>query len=313
MSNSEPLQQRIAHAEQSHTTGRPDASAHDNTDCCYETYVEATLGDSYPLGVEEQKVLGVRSRPSNDQFVFDIISIVGRFYDPLGFLAPVTIRFKYSFRSCVVARDEPLPEELILKWKALVKDLHGSIPLSIPRCYLASHEGAVTSRFLCGFCDASTQAYAAVTYLITRTENNIEVSFITAKTRVAPLQSQTIPRLELLSALLLARLITTVADSLASTLPQLKLRCSKVALYWIQGVDKEWKPFVRNRVVEIRQKVPPERWFHCPGETNPADLPSRGLSLLELSVNTLWRRGPEWLRGAGSFQCDPEVLATPDE
>ncbi len=30
VSNSEPLQQRIARAEQSHTAGRPDASAHDN-------------------------------------------------------------------------------------------------------------------------------------------------------------------------------------------------------------------------------------------------------------------------------------------
>ncbi len=65
--------------------------------------------------------------------------------------------------------------------RPMLKDLHGSIPLSIPRCYFASHEGAVTSRFLCGFCDASAQAYAAVAYLITTTENNIEVSFIAAK------------------------------------------------------------------------------------------------------------------------------------
>ena len=40
----------------------------------------------------------------------------------------------------------------------------------------------------------------------------------------------------------------------------------QVALYWIQGVDREWKPFVRNRTAEIRQKVAPERWSHCPGD-----------------------------------------------
>ena len=41
------------------------------------------------------------------------------------------------------------------------------------------------------------------------------------------------------------------------------MRCftdSTVALYWIQGVDKEWKPFVMNRVLEIRDKVPPACW-----------------------------------------------------
>lgn len=78
----------------------------------------------------------------------------------------------------------------------------------------------------------------------------------------------------------------------------MELRCftdSQVALFWICGTDKDWKPFVRNRVAEIRRLVPPNCWSHCSGETNPADLPSRGLSLLELSVNQLWRHGPEWL------------------
>ena len=72
------------------------------------------------------------------------------------------------------------------------------------------------SYFLCGFCDASILPYAAIVYLVTVREEDVHISFVTAKTRVAPLQSQTIPRLELLSALLLSRLITTVADSLIS-------------------------------------------------------------------------------------------------
>ena len=27
---------------------------------------------------------------------------------------------------------------------------------------------------------------------------------------------------------------------------------SKVVLYWIKGVDREWKQFIENRVMEIR-------------------------------------------------------------
>lgn len=74
-----------------------------SNDCLDETYVKATLGDFHELGVEEQKVLGVRWRPSDDCFVFDVsavikftstleptkrnvISTVSKFFYPLGFL-----------------------------------------------------------------------------------------------------------------------------------------------------------------------------------------------------------------------------------
>lgn len=64
---------------------------------------------------------------------------------------------------------------------------------------------------------------------------------------------------------------------------------SKVTLFWIQGVDKDWKPFVRNRVLEIRRLIPVECWsLHCSGRENSADIPSCGLPALELSVNKLW-------------------------
>lgn len=120
----------------------------------------------------------------------------------------------------------------------------------------------------------------------------------------------------MLSALLLARLTASIVDILHSTLPQLELKCitdSKVALYWIQGAHKEWKPFVHNRVEEIRKKVPPEQWSHCSGKTNPADLPSRGLSLLELSVSRLWSCGPDWIPTAVLSQGEPAKFTMPAE
>ena len=93
-------------------------------------------------------------------------------------------------------------------------------------------------------------------------------SFIVSKTRVAPLQTQTIPRLELLSALLLARLIVSFMSALNSRLNLEEARCftdSQVALYWIKGLEKEWKPFVQHRVNEICKLIPAECWGHCSG------------------------------------------------
>ena len=86
------------------------------------------------------------------------------------------------------------------------------------------------------------------------------VSFVilASKTRVSPLKTQTIPRLKLLSALLLARLISSITQALESELELSTLRCYTdltVALFWIQGVGRGWKPFMQNRVSEIRNKV----------------------------------------------------------
>ena len=102
----------------------------------------------------------------------------------------------------------------------------------------------------------------------------------------------------MLSALLLTNLIVSVHSSLQHQIPSLSIKCftdSQVALYWILGSDKEWKPFVQNRVTEIRRKVHPNHWYHCPGTNNPADLPLRGITMMELSVSQLWCSGPEWL------------------
>ena len=194
--------------------------------------------------------------------------------------------------------DSDITGELLIEWKSRLDDLKEARPISIPRSYSCQLERTPSSYTLCGFCDASTQAYAAVVYLVIRSDVNTEVKFLVSKTRVAPLQPQSVPRLELLSAFLLSKLITSVIDSLASTLPQISLRCytdSQVALFWICGTTKEWKPFVNNRVREIRKRVHPDHWRHCPGSSNPADLPSRGVAPLELSVSKLWRQGPEWL------------------
>ena len=106
------------------------------------------------------------------------------------------------------------------------------------------------------------------------------------------------PRLELLSALLLSRLMVSITRSLESILTLSEPTCytdSKVALYWILGTSKEWKQLAQNRVTEIRKCISSNHWKHCAGKDNPADLPSRGLSLPDLSLSQLWSEGPEWL------------------
>ena len=135
-------------------------------------------------------------------------------------------------------------------------------------------------------------------------------------TRVAPVGGATIPRLELLSALLLSKLIDSVHTALE---PELQLgdpMCfsdSKVVLYWIQGTKHEWKQFVENRVNTIRNLVAPQHWRHCSGRENPADIPSRGMNASELADTPQWLHGPDWLHSIEELLEEPTSLSVPEE
>ena len=157
---------------------------------------------------------------------------------------------------------------------------------------------SVTECYLHGFGDASKGAYCAVVYLVYQlNDGSRHASLLTSKTRVAPLKQLTIPRLELMSATVLARLVDTVRKALE---PQLKVSGttywldSKTALCWIRNRG-EWKQFVRHRVNSILELTRKENWRYCPGEWNPADIGSRGMLATALKNDSLWWKGPPWL------------------
>lgn len=180
----------------------------------------------------------------------DVAQIMSKSYDPMGLITPVTIKMKLfcqSIRKRKMGWDEVLHETSRKIWRNLLKSLKEAEPIRVPRCYVFGVAGQVRSTSLQGFCDTSVNAYAAVVYLKMETEDETYLKFVISKTRVAPLVDQIIPRLELLSALILARLICHIQSVLEGFVPISHVRCwsdSEVALYWIRGEDREWKQFV---------------------------------------------------------------------
>ena len=214
----------------------------------------------------------------------------------------MTVLFKIFYQQLCAAKvgwDESLTGRLLKGWKSLCAALQSADSITIPRCYQTTTTGTCRTARLIGFCDASSKAYAAVVYLRIETDEDVSVIFVAAKTRVTPIRTISIPRLELLSALLLSRLVASIEGALQSELQLDGTICytdSKVTLYWIQGKTHEWKQFVGNRVTSIRAVIPPSNWYHCPGKENPADIPSRGTTPSELAQNSLWLSGPIWLQ-----------------
>ncbi|GFW60872.1 integrase catalytic domain-containing protein [Trichonephila clavipes] len=189
--------------------------------------------------------------------------------------------------------DSPLPEALATKWKTFQKEFEQVCSIHIPR-WIHTASQQIT---LHGFCDASELAYASVIYAVQpQADGNTKVTLLVAKSRVAPLKSVLIPRLELNGALLLARLYATCKNILKEyDVHFYAWTDSQVVLSWLSSHPRNWKPYIANRTSEILDLVPADSWRYVPTKMNPADIACRGLSPKELPKCVLWWEGPQWL------------------
>ncbi|XP_064620787.1 uncharacterized protein LOC135483687 [Lineus longissimus] len=228
----------------------------------------------------------------------ECLKITAGIYDPLGFFAPTHIRAKMFIQKLWrenLQWDEPMSEELHNEWINLNQDLLAATAITVPRPYFSSMQTDAPYQ-LHVFCDASAGAYGCVVYL--RQVNTNTVSIVMSKARVTPVKTLTIPRAELMAALLGARLLNFVTDSLKEQLAitgSMLWSDSQIVLHWLSS-DKKLPCFVQNRITEIKACDVITEFRYCPTDANPADLVSRGVSAENLSENNLWWTGPDWLK-----------------
>ncbi|XP_054708530.1 uncharacterized protein LOC129218319 [Uloborus diversus] len=145
------------------------------------------------------------------------------------------------------------------------------------------------------FCDASKLSFATVIFLRSESKDQVSVQLVLAKSRIAPLKTMSIPRLELMACTIGVRLTDTVKKALSiQDIEKYYWTDSTSVLYWITH-DDTWTVFVKNRVKEIRKLSDQTKWRHVPGSENPSDLPSRGCSVHKL-IESHWWEGPHWLK-----------------
>ncbi|XP_024876784.1 uncharacterized protein LOC112457783 [Temnothorax curvispinosus] len=191
--------------------------------------------------------------------------------------------------------DESLPINLHTEWTTYVQELSSINDISIPRVIICKDPVHIE---LHGFSDASESAYGACIYLRSvDATGNVTIRLVCAKSKVAPLKTLCIARLELLAALLLSKLAYSTTQALTITLPDRFYWCdSEIVLAWIHGEPHIRKAFVANRLTEIHQLTSQEQWRHVRSEDNPADVISRGIRPSQLKDLRLWWHGPQWLQ-----------------
>lgn len=255
------------------------------------------------------KILGLEWHPEIDCFSYSIqasfsaptkrsvLSQIARIYDPSGWLCPIVFwakNFIQQLWQSGLDWDSPLPTELEQCWSAFCSQLSFISRVSIPR--LIPVKDCLSQ--LVGFSDASSKGYAAVIYVICTTAENVSVHLLTAKSRVSPLKTTTIPRLELNAALLLSRLLSSI-QLIVKKMDIQSTRLftdSTIVLAWLRTPPHLLKPYEANRVVEILDNTSITMWSHVSTELNSADCASRGMLPAELVDHEMWWQGPQFLQ-----------------
>ena len=140
---------------------------------------------------------------------------IATLFDPLGLLAPFIIQAKILLQEMWTAGlewDEEMNTPLINSAQSWFRELHDLKQVQVPRC-LQTIGKIIDSVSLHTFVDASEDAYGAVIYArYTYLDGTISTNIVAAKTRVSPSKSISIPRLELMGAIIGVRLSTRISE-----------------------------------------------------------------------------------------------------
>lgn len=267
-----------------------------------------------PLGLDptpSERALGIQWSIKTDTFSFNsslkdqpstrrsCLSVIASLYDPLGFIAPFSLTGKRILQELChrgIGWDDPLPEDMMLRWEEWKNGLHKLKEVSIPRCYHPYDFHNIVRVELHHFSDASCVGYGACSYLRYKNDmDEVHCSLVLAKARVAPSNVTSIPRLELTAAVVSAKVSVMLKAELDIRIDEeFFWTDSQVVLGYINNDARRFHIFVANRVQLIRDNSDPSQWHYVDTAENPADHASRGLRASDIH-STNWLRGPKFL------------------
>lgn len=227
-----------------------------------------------------------------------ILSAISKLFDPLGLVSPIVVRAKIIMQrlwQLKLSWDDPVPPDFARLWLKFSSQLSKIELIRIPRLSIYPNSKYIE---LHGFSDSSEAAYGACIYLKCVADNGeVAVRLLCAKSRVAPIKTVSLPRLELCGAVLLVTLYRKVMNAVRMPISNAFFWTdSTIVLSWLASPPNTWKLFVANRVAEIQGHTEFNQWHHVSSKENPADLVSRGVDPNTLAHHELWWNGPGWLQ-----------------
>ena len=228
----------------------------------------------------------------------DFLACLAQLWDPLGLVTPATIELRIDLQelwSAGYAWDETLPGEIQLKWMKNIQTLNQLLTHEFNR--KLKPDTTVGLPEVHGFCDGGEKAYGSVIFLRWKlAEGSYSYMPLMIKAFVVPLKKKSIPRLELMGCLSLARLYSTCKEALVfaeiTSCKSVLWMDSQTVLTCAKTCPRKFKPFVSVRVAEIQETLETQAFKYIRSDSNPADVLTRGAPPEELKS---WRDGPRFL------------------
>lgn len=271
-----------------------------------EAEIDQSNGERFTdlLGLSWHKQLDTFTFKKNDLGELDVLTkrrclgLVGQLWDPIGLVLPVAIKFRIDLQglwSSGYSWDDILPESIQQTWLENVQSINDLLSFQFDRKLKPNNAVGVPQ--IHGFSDGGEQAYGAVIFIRWKLAGGDYRSVpVTIKAFVAPLKKKSIPRLELLGCLALARMYVTCVKALEFAKAQDWERFfwidSSTVLSWIRTPPREFRPFVSARVAEIQETIGADQIRYIKSNNNPADALTRGIHLNHLMK---WSKGPSFL------------------
>jgi hypothetical protein len=240
-----------------------------------------TLGLEWDTAADVLHITTSKLLPTESVTKRILVADIAKIFDVLGWFAPAVVSVKILLQrvwEAGVDWDEPVPEHILLVWTCWRAELPSLLCKGIPRCYFPKNAQIVSFQ-VHGFSDASEDAYAGAVYLrMVDSNRSVHTSLVMSKTKVSPIKRLSIPRLELCGARVVAKLIHHIKEIFSIPLSSVYAWTdSTIVLDWLVGNPRRFKTYVGNRVSEIIDLVPPERWGHIPSADNPSECASCGV------------------------------------
>ena len=259
---------------------------------------------------QKERALGVSWNTALDVFTFPtklkdapvtkrgILSTTSALFDPLGFLSPFILKAKVLLQELWRLNyewDEEIEDKMKIHWEKWLEGAKKVSNIKLNRQYIRD-DRPISHVQLHVFCDASEIAYGCVAYIrVTFETGEHKCAFVMAKSRLAPIKTITLPRLELNAAQIGARMAHLIVHEIDLPIERVQFWSdSMLTLQYIKNTRNRMKVFVANRVTEILELSTAEQWGHVPGSINPADILSRGILDPEKLAGN-WFEGPEFL------------------
>ena len=233
------------------------------------------------------------------------LSHLAKVYDPCGMLSSWTIKGRRTLQkmwSENLLWDQPLPQSLASEASDWIQDMKLLDSIRLPRSFLRDEASEIIGINV--FCDSSMYAFASNVYLLVREgDGSLTSHLVFSKSKLRPLGRKlqclttelSIVRLELLSMVLAVTHGQFVQSCFDKPLPIKYFSDSQVNLARLMRDHLIYRPFVSNRLKQVKEKSDINSWYYVKSQENPSDGPSRGMDLKDLLSSRDWNHGPSFL------------------